>query len=473
MNNTNTSYFAANLGDERLTNRFNLIFNQLRENPSGSIPEAAQSEKAVKGAYRFFRNKKVSYEPLIKAYSEALELKGNKDRLVRYLAPSDTVELDYTNKRCAAELGPLTRKTRRGIITHNTMIMRESGAVQGLLAQEHIIRTDEDFGKSEERKRLPIEEKESYKWVKHFEKAQQVCKDNEGIEMVFVADREADIMELFNRREEARMHFVIRSQHNRCLKGSDTKLYKALEKTPFCGCYSIKIIHPETLKERQAQLHVRFTKQTIALHKRTNNAHKLAPVEVNVVEVVELNPPADIEEPIRWVLLTTLPVEDFTDALLIIQYYVLRWLIERFHYLMKSGGAEVEELNFKKAKSLKNAITTYSMVIMDAMKLRYLAENEPDTNIYEAGITPTAYKVLYTYAEHKGHYKVKFDEQNPPSVWEFCRTLGKIGGFIPSKRQPLPGLKILIRALERLHLLISAYDAFDVNELGELDVGYR
>jgi len=107
---------------------------------------------------------------------------------------------------------------------------------------------------------------------------------------------------------------------------------------------------------------------------------------------------------------------------------------------------------------------------MDAMKLRYLAENEPDTSIYEVGITPKTYKVLYTYAEHKGHYNIKFDGQHPPTVWEFCRTLGKIGGFIPSKRQPLPGLKILTRALEKLHVLISAYDAFDVNEL---DMGYR
>ena len=169
------------------------------------------------------------------------------------------------------------------MITHNTMIMSESGAVQGLLDQKHMIRTDEDFGKSEERKRLPIEEKESYKWVAHFDKAQQLCKDNEGIEMVFVADREADMMELFHHREQARMHFVIRTQYNRCLKDKKIKLYEALAEVAFCGCYSIKIIHPKTLKEREARLHVRFTKQTITLHKRTANANKLSPIELNVV----------------------------------------------------------------------------------------------------------------------------------------------------------------------------------------------
>lgn len=466
MTNLATNYINVDLGDQRLTKRFNTLLGQLSESPSGSIPQATECKKDLEGAYRFFRNEKVTCEVLISAYSKQLELEGDVNRLIRYLVPSDSVELDYTNKRCAELLGPLTTKKRRGIILHNSMIMSESGVVHGLLDQKYIIRKDKDFGKSEERKRLPIKQKESYKWIEHFEKAQQVCKDNEGIEMVYIADREADIMELFNHREEERMHFLVRSQFNRCLKDSKTKLYEALAETSFSGCYTIKIIHPVTLKEREAQLHVRFTKQTIALQANSTNSHKdLEPVEVYAVEVIEINPPADIEEPIRWVLLTSLPVENFADALQIIHYYVLRWLIERFHYLLKSGGAKVEERNFKKPQSLKNAIATYSIVIMDAMKLRYLAENEPDTSIYEAGITPTAYKVLYTYAEHRGHTNVKFDEQHPPTIWEFCRTLGKIGGFNPSKRQPLPGLKILIRALEKLHLLLNAYDAFNVKEL--------
>jgi len=345
------SYLDANLGDKRLTDRFNTILGQLGQHPSGSIPQAVQSKKAVKGAYRFFRNEKVAVKSLIDSYSKQLELKGNKERLIRYLVPSDTVELDYSNKRCAADLGPLTRKTKRGIIVHNTLIMNESGAVKGLLDQKYIIRKDEDFGKSEERKRLPIEDKESFKWIEHFERTQQLCKDTPGVEMVYIGDRDADMMELYNKRKEERMHLLIRAQYDRCLKSGSIskKLSGALAKTRFAGCYSIKIIHPITLKERTARLHVRFTKQTIALHPRTSNINKnLQPVEMNIVEVVETNPPQDIEEPIHWVLFTSLPVEDLTDALQVIQYYVLRWLIERYHYLLKSGGANVEALNFKK-----------------------------------------------------------------------------------------------------------------------------
>lgn len=107
---TNSSYIDVNLGDKRLTKRFNTLLGQLMESPSGSIPQATQCKKDIEAAYRFFRNEKVDCNTLISSYCDQLTLKGNKNCLTRYLVPSDTVELDYTNKRCAALLGPLTTK---------------------------------------------------------------------------------------------------------------------------------------------------------------------------------------------------------------------------------------------------------------------------------------------------------------------------------------------------------------------------
>jgi transposase len=71
----------------------------------------------------------------------------------------------------------------------------------------------------------------------------------------------------------------------------------------------------------------------------------------------------------------------------IIGYYIWRWLIERFFYLLKTGGANVEQLQLKTQHRLENAISTYSIVIMNVMKMRYLAENQPETPIDELGIT--------------------------------------------------------------------------------------
>ena len=155
-----------------------------------------------------------------------------------------------------------------------------------------------------------------------------------------------------------------------------------------------------------------------------------------------------------------MPVSDFFTALQIIRYYLLRWLIERFHFLLKSGGANIEHLQLQTPHRLKNAIATYSIAAMNAMKMRYIAENEPNKSVLEIGITSLQCEILYAYVQHKIDAKASFDEQQPPTVWEFCRTLGRIGGFIPSKRQPLPGLKILTRALQKFNILLDAHDAF-------------
>ena len=98
---------------------------------------------------------------------------------------------------------------------------------------------------------------------------------------------------------------------------------------------------------------------------------------------------------------------------------------------------------------------------MDAMKIRYLAQNNPDQNIYDAGVSELEHKVLYVYAQQNIDSKICFDPENPPSIFDYSRVLGQITGFIPSKRQPIPGLKILTRSIERLHVLKDAYLAFN------------
>lgn len=153
-------------------------------------------------------------------------------------------------------------------------------------------------------------------------------------------------------------------------------------------------------------------------------------------------------------------MESLADALQAIAYYVLRWLIERFHFLLKGGGAEVEKLQLETPHRLQNAVTAYSTAALKALKIRYWAEKSPQSDIYQAGVTPLEHEALYTYAHKKGRSSVAFDAQSPPSIEHYCVVLGKIGGFMPSKRQPLPGFIILTRALQKLDTIVDAYLLF-------------
>jgi hypothetical protein len=178
------------------------------------------------------------------------------------------------------------------------------------------------------------------------------------------------------------------------------------------------------------------------------------------IQAKEINPPTDVQKPVSWVLLTTLTVETYADAMQVIQYYTTRWLIERFHFLLKSGGANVEELQLETAHRIQNALTTYSTASFNVFKVRYLAEKQPSIPINEAGISPIEYRVLYEYANKKISASIVYDPQKQPTIFEYCVILGQIGGFLPSKRQPIPGLKILSRAIEQLQHLVEAYLLF-------------
>ena len=349
---------------------------------------------------------------------------------------------------------------RRGIYLHNSLITNDKGVPLGLLRQSYILRKDEDFGHAAERKSLPFEDKESHRWKEHFMEGQALCEQYPDLEGVFVADREADIMELFVSRTCERMQFIIRSKHNRKLANGKENLYRYISTQPVCGSYRMTTLHPQTGKEREVDIEVRFCKLNLKLYKALPVKRDLPAVTLYAVEAKEINPPADIKEPVHWVLLTTLPVEDFQQAMEVIGYYILRWLIERFHYLLKSGGAKVEELQLEESHRLQSAITAYSIAALNVLRIRYWAEKLPKTNIYEAGITEIEYKVLYTFAQQKIDPTVNFDQGNPPTIEQFCIVLGRIGGFLPSKRQPLPGLKILSRAIPKLNAMVDAYLIF-------------
>lgn len=384
-------------------------------------------------------------------------LLGSRADCQRILQISDTVELDYTGKRSDERLGPLSYEYQHGLHLHNSLLLSSLGHPLGLLKQSYHIREDEFFGKSKERVKLPFQEKESYRWSEHFQAGQELCRQYLGLEVVYVADREADIMELFVERKEPNMHFVIRSRYNRKLADGRRNLVQHINTWSSQGLYHARVFDEKDKKWRNAQLEVRFGEVEIKLHKAAPAKKHLPPVRLFVVDVTEVTPGIEKGKRIHWRLFTTLTVQTMQDALLVLQYYLFRWLIERFHFLLKSGGANVEHLQLETPERLKNAITNYSIVAMEAFKLRYLAEKSPNESILDVGITQLEYQVLYTYAKEKVKLKVAYDPLNPPSVKEYCIVLGQIAGFFPSKRQPLPGLKIILRALEKLQLLTDAY----------------
>lgn len=451
-------------GDSRLQSRFKTLCEHFEMGLTAAIPQICETKAMTKSAYRFFDNKNVTVEKMLQEHRAELESGLSAVHCGRVLQLSDSSELDYTGKKGASTLGSLNYLYQKGMLLHSSVLLSEIGLPLGLLWQNYIVRSEEDFGKSEERMGLPIEEKETQRWLDHFEEGQnwlthasQTCPETE---LVYVADSEADIMELFQSRRMQNAHLLIRSKHDRLLADKTSHLYSTLRALVPQGRYEQQIVDAKTLLKRTAILEVRFCPVQLVQHRKVKSKPNRSVVQFQAIHIKEIDPPEGLDKPIEWVLLTTLPVTSFEEALTVIRYYLLRWLIERFHYLLKSGGAAVEELQLERVHRLQNAVTIYSIATFKAFKIRYWAEKCPSGKISEAGISPVEYQALYIYAHHAVDKKIVFDPDNQPTIEHFCEVLGRIAGFMPSSRQKLPGLKIISRALLKLRHITDAYLIF-------------
>ncbi|NER26042.1 MAG: transposase [Symploca sp. SIO1C2] len=94
--------------------------------------------------------------------------------------------------------------------------------------------------------------------------------------------------------------------------------------------------------------------------KSRRKSENLQPLKVQAILAIEENPPIG-EKAVCWLLLTTLSVNSLSEASRCLLWYSYRWLIERFHYVLKSG-CHLEELQLETADRIQRAIATYGIV---------------------------------------------------------------------------------------------------------------
>ena len=167
------------------------------------------------------------------------------------------------------------------------------------------------------------------------------------------------------------------------------------------------------------------------------------------------------EEPVHWRLLTTLSVGTVTEALQCVRWYCYRWLIERFHYVLKSG-TKIEALQLKQAESLQKAIHVYSIAAMRIMQLVYQSRQTPNVSC-EIALTKEQWIVAYMLI----HKKPVKPEQQPPTLADAVMWIGKLGGHLGRKSDGPPGLKAVWLGYQRICDAANVYEMINPINLGK------
>jgi hypothetical protein len=457
--------------DKRLSNRMGIIVEQVGNNIGSSLPQSAGNPGQTQALYHFLKNDKVTERSLYQGCSsiakeELSELSGNT-----YLGISDTTDLNYTTSKTRFVLGCLKTANQKGEYCQSLVLADAQGCHEKLLHQKFYSHDAETMGKSREvisteQSKLPIEAKESYRWLEDLAELGKLFGTMTQHRFIHIIDSEGDIFELFAARRYAHIHILTRSHHDRKLVIDSEKddnqaknLRKAVQITEVRGCILLPVKDHETGEKRQAELEVRYVSMTMDVPQGLKSYQKdkgYEPISIQVVEVREITPSSCCEKPFKplhWFLMTTLPVETFVQAIEVIDFYVLRWRIEDFHLVVKEGF-KVERLQFKTQQALRNAITIYSIAAIQLLKLRYLSETQADEPMEIIGLPVEAYQATAQFIKTAKKININIVEQ--PTVAQFYHLITLLGTGNPKNT----GIRALWAGLKDFNIIWEAFKAF-------------
>jgi len=375
------------------------------------------------------------------------------------LAISDTTSLNFTNHRATSGLGPIAAEVEvQGFLLHSTIVLRRDGVPLGLLRQQAWVRDPGEYGKRHKRKERRLEEKESYRWVETVEEGSlffDTLEEEERPLLIHVFDREGDIHEVFQTVEDTGEGCVIRSSWNRKVDGPNQYLHDTVMKSVVLGRRRIEV--PRKQGERKRKATVEYRACTLTLDPREKHSKSRRRLQVNVVAVTEVEPPQGIKKPLQWILVTTLPIDTLEEALEVVRIYKLRWRIEEYHLILKSGcGAE--KLQFETAKRLMKMLAILAAVALRLLALTYHARIEPDLPCTEI-LAEDEWRALVTGIQGKPPSR----KARPPTMRQAILWIGKLGGHVGRKSDGMPGVRTLWRGWQDLQLLATMYQACCMN----------
>lgn len=437
----------ADFGDKRLYLRLLVVARHFAQHPQSSINQASGVWSKTKAAYRFFDNKKVTHKLILKAHQRQA-LKRITQRKEPVLIVQDTTYLNYSHMQCDQGLGPIgeLKPTSMGLVMHNSLALTETGLALGLVAQNIWNRDPQEYGKSQDRRLKPIEDKESFKWIEAMQQYNKLLPKHSNT--ITVCDSEADIYELFTRIQSIERQFLVRSCHNRRIEqesGESKYLQEYIDSLPVNASMTLTVPRRPGCKQRQAELDICFAPVRILLPQKIiykNPADKQKHTQLYVVSVREKNAPADVEKPLNWTLLTNVPIKSLRSAKQLIKWYKARWQVEIFHRILKSG-CYVEKAQLKNNDRRLPFLALHSVIAWNILMLVQFTRVASSANARKI-LSKTECDVLYSVTHNKISTGHSFNAQKA-IAW-----IAALGGYLSRRSDPKPGPTHIWRGWRRL-----------------------
>lgn len=460
---------GINFGDKRLTERLIRITDRLSEAPESPINQACGRWSQTKAAYRFFQNENVCEKDILASHVQQTVQRARKYETI--LAIQDTSYFAYTDHRKTTGLGMISKApgknvetlTTVGLIMHSSFAVTTEGLPIGLLDQNVFSRKPqpEELKNKKEKGHnayVAIEDKEGIRWLNSLKKTQEAVLGSK-VQVVTICDREGDFYEFLEFVRKLDASILVRARGDRvinkpsrCSEKLDTRLWGTIQALPNQGFIEVEIPARDQKPARIAKLETRFGSFRMN-PPRNNIRHRtedLPDLNLNAVHVVEKYPPEG-EEALEWMLLTDLPVTNFDEAVEKVRWYCLRWRIEVFHKVLKSG-LRVEQCRLQTADRLIRYLTVMSIIAWRIYWTTLIARANPEMPCTSL-LAQEEWKVLYSKIYERKSYPKK-----PPCIRDAVRWIAMLGGFMARKGDGEPGVTTLWRGWKRLFDLSEGWN---------------
>ena len=386
-------YELGSFGDERLKKNIALLHQGIVRHETVCLNRATDANRPRSRAVsRALRNPAVNLSQLKQNITQKVQSAARG--IEHVLSIQDWSEMDYRSKLGKNHLKCLSVNGNIGAYQLHPMIVLDASTKDclGIASINYHIRYETRTSK-EEYKSLPVEEKNSYVWIKT---AQEAKRNLLGAKQITViGDREEDFYMAFVQIPDEKTHLLTRVHNDRYLADGETKLYEWMDALVIQGSYTLKLqarVKKENFKEvkkrqaREGKIKVSFAE--VEIKKPKNCVDLGAPPSLKVWVINAKESPESVpegEEPIHWRLITTHEVKTLEKAMEVLGWYTLRWEIEQFFRTLKKKGLDIESSQLEDEEALIKLamIATQAVVsIMQLLKARDGNERRPASDIF-------------------------------------------------------------------------------------------
>lgn len=422
------TFGSVQLHDMRRTRRAVQAASKLAENPLDSLPAQMQTWKETKALYRLLDEPDVTCAALMQPHLQQTREQANCAPVV--LLVQDTTAIDLSHRHKISGVGQIGNERGRGFFVQTVLAVRpQTREVLGCMAQEPFVRIPAPEGEQRYQRRKR-EERESDVWIRQ---VQAIGTPEPTSRWVHVGDRGADMFPFFQACQATQTHFLVRAAQNRRVQENEEVITYSLDRArafPSQASRPFEVPARHGHPGRSTQLQLAFGQMTLLPPRHEPRAGK-EPLTVWVIRVWEEQAPEG-EEPLEWILLTSVPTTTLEAAWERVDWYGYRWLAEDYHQCLKSG-CRIEQRQLQSVDGLIRLLGLLSPLAVRLLQVRAYAREDPERPAHEV-IEPL---LLAVVAQRSGHSPATM------TIGSFWTEVARLGGYLARSHDGPPGWRTI------------------------------